>query len=436
MPLDRLRQFASGRLARRVARGLLWGVIAEVASKGSLFLVSIYLAGVLGAADFGHFAFLQTVFVFVWMGVDLGLNMYAVREVARRQGDVVPLVADISGMRLSAAITLSVIATLAIWAAGADPVQLRIACGFAVYVVVRAVQPDWLLRGLEHFRELAAVNIAMAAILLAVSWTMIRDATDAPLASLPWVLSYLLGTLGLVIALRRCIPDFNPTQVRMRPGRWLGHWRESIHFTLSNGVATLYQNIPVLYVYAFGSAAMTGVFAAPFRVVVAMIFVSSVPPMVVYPILTDLHSRGRRQSLKSLVRLMSLAMIAATGVIAAGAFVGSDAAVRLLFGREYAASGEILRWLCIFFALRSLRAVFVRVVAAGGDQREYSIVSIASVAALLALLAILTPLGFDPPLAASIALTICEVGVVIAMALLAERTMSRGSGWQRVGGPS
>src|SRR5262245_44545935 len=280
MPLDRLREYAQSRLVRRVAHGLAWGVLAEVASKGSLFLVSVYLAGVLGAADFGHFAFLQTLFVFVWMGVDLGLNMYAVREVARRPDEVVPLVADISGMRLAVAFVLSALATLAIWAAGADRVQLWVAGGFAVYVIVRAVQPDWLLRGLERYRELAAVNIAMAAILLVATWAMIRGGDDASLASLPWILSYLPGTLGMVFALRRRVPGLDPGQVRVRPGRWLGHWRESIHFTLSNGVATLYQNIPVLYVYAVGSAEMTGVFAAPFRLVVAMIFVSSVPPMV------------------------------------------------------------------------------------------------------------------------------------------------------------
>lgn len=430
-----LRRYAGRPLVRRLASGLAWGAFAELAAKGTLFLVTVYLAAVLGAADFGRFAFLQTLFVFAWMGVDLGLNMYAVREVARRPADLSEFVADFSGMRLSLALVLAGAMLAALWLSGSGSLQLSIAGGFALYLVVRAVQPDWLLRGLERYRELAAVNVVMSALLLLATWALIRDSGDARLASLPWFLAYLLGTIGMVLALRRRVTGLDAAAMRLRPGRWLGHWRESVHFTLSNGVATLYQNIPVLYVYALGSAAMTGVFAAPFRLVVAMIFVSSVVPMVVYPVFTDLHSRGRRQTLSTLVGIMSLAMIAGTGLVAALAFVYADAAVDLLLGREYAASADILRWLCVFFALRSLRAVFVRVVSAGGNQRDYSVVSIASVGALAALLAVLTAAGLDPPLAASVALTVCEVGVVVAMAFLTARTVAQESSWQRAREP-
>ncbi len=429
--IETLRQFVGRPLFRRVARGLAWGVVAELAAKGSLFLVTVYLAGVLGATDFGHFAFLQTLFVFAWMGVDLGLNMYAVREVARRPGDVAEFVADFSGMRLTLATLLSGATLCGLWAAGSGQLQFWLAGGFALYLVIRSVQPDWLLRGLERYRDLAIVNVGMSALLLLATWSLIRDPGDARLASLPWFLSYLLGTIGMILALRHRIAGLRPGTMGIRPRRWLGHWRESIHFTLSNGVSTLYQNIPVLYVYSLGSAAMTGQFAAPFRLVVAMIYVASVVPMVIYPVFTDLHSRGRTQALKTLVGVLSAVVLAGGCVVAAVAFAFADEAVGRLFGRGYEGSADVLRWLCIFLLLRSLRAVFVRVVSAGGNQRSYSIVSIVSVVALLALLAILTVLGVDPPLAASAALTACEVGVVVAMGFLTAKTIGQESTWQR-----
>jgi O-antigen/teichoic acid export membrane protein len=428
--LESLRRYSQRKLVRRVAHGLAWGVTAEVAAKGSLFLVTIYLAGILGAADYGHFAFLQTLFVFVWMGVDLGLNMYSVREVARHPDEVSELAADITGMRLSLAVVLSVVATLAVWLAGGDAVQFWMACGFALYLLVRAVQPDWLLRGLERYRELAVVNLGMAALLLLATWAMIRDAGDAKLASLPWFLSYLLGTIGMAAVLSVRVPGIDWSSMRVAPRRWLGHWRESIHFTLSNGVASLHQNIPVLFVYAVGTASMTGLFAAPYRLVVALVYVSSVVPAVMYPVFTDLHSRGRRNLLGKLTAAMSLSVLAGAGLVTGVAFVQAEALVQALFGAEYRASAEILRWLCVFLLLRSLRAVFVRVVSAGGNQRQYSTVSFVSVAALLALIGLFALAGFEPPLAASAALTICEVGVVAAMAVLAMRTIAQESAWQ------
>lgn len=417
-------------LFRRVAGGLAWGMTAEVAAKGSLFLVTIYLAAVLGAANFGLFVFLQTVFVFVWMGVDLGLNMYAVREVARRPGEAHNLIADFSGMRLILALALAGSAVLVMWLSGAGAVQLWLACGFSLYLIVRAIQPDWVLRGLERYFELTLVSVATAVILLLVTYAMVDERSDVRLASLPWFLSYLLGTVGIYLVLRYRIPALRLMPLTVRPRLWLAHWRESVHFTLSNGVSTLYQNIPIIYVYYLGSDELTGLFAAPFRLAVAMIFVTSVVPMVVYPVFTDLHNQGRTQVLSRLVGVMSVAMLVGAGAITGVLFPFAENVTELLFGPAYRDSAGVLRWLCIFFLLRSVRAVFVRAVCAAGHQRDYSVVSILAVAGLLATLAALTFVGLNPLLAAPVALTACEAAVVIAMGLLTARTVVQQPPWQ------
>ena len=81
-------------LLARVASNFAWGMVAEGSARGALFLTSVHLAQVLGARYFGEFSFLQTIFVFLWLGVDLGLNMYATREVARSPSDTARLLAD------------------------------------------------------------------------------------------------------------------------------------------------------------------------------------------------------------------------------------------------------------------------------------------------------------------------------------------------------
>jgi O-antigen/teichoic acid export membrane protein len=339
-------------LLARVASNLAWGLVAEGSAKGALFLVSVHLAAVLGARYFGEFSYLQTIFVFLWMGVDLGLNMYATREVARSPPDVTRLLADLTAMRFLLALALGALA-LALVSFRSDAETLAVTGGFVLYLVVRAVQPDWLLRGLERYRALAAANIVTAMLQLAATWAMIDGPEDFALSSLPWLISYVVSSAGIAIALHRYgIPVWR-RGASSGPAGWWRHWSQSIHFTLSSGVSTLYQNLPLLYLYWQGSAQATGLFAAPFRLVVALLFVASVFPMTLYPVIADLETRGEARALARLVAWAAVLTAAATGVVSAVAVVWAEPVILRLFGPEYLAAVPTLRWLALFLLLRS-----------------------------------------------------------------------------------
>lgn len=401
----------------RISGNFAWGMVAEFAAKGSLFLVTIHLAKRLSTADFGEFSFLQTVFMFLWMGTDLGLGMYATREIARAPGSAAQFARAFSQMRLVLALALAAPALLFIARSGRDDVRLWMAIGFSLYLVARAVQLDWLLRGLERYRALAIVNVFMACCVLALTWALIREPSDARWASMPWFVAYLAGTIGIHIMLRRAGIPSDPAGKQPDAG-WLTHLRSSIHFTLSNGVSSLYQQLPLMYVYYCASAHDTGVYAAPFRVAIAAIFVASVFPMTLYPLLTSLHAAGRAREFAGIMRASTVAIAAGAGIVALAAWLYAPAIISLLFGTRYLESVPVFQWLSVFVLLRSVRAVFVRGVFAVGHERRYSLVAFASVAVLAVVLGVMTAIGFAPLQAASIGLVVTELLVTAAMAML------------------
>lgn len=403
-------------LFARVAGNFAWGMVAEMSAKGALFLVTLRLAGVLGTGHFGEFSYLQTIFVFLWMGVDLGLNQYATREVARNPAGVSQLLADLTVMRFVLAASLGGLA-LAALATGADPATAWLTGGFVLYLLVRAVQPDWLLRGLERYRALAYVSIATALLQLAITWILIDGPEDYALSSVPWFVSYLLGTFGVVLALRQSGVAWRRGS-GSGPRGWRHHWSESIHFTFSSGVSTLYQNLPLLYLYWLGNAHQTGLFAAPFRLVVALLFVASVFPMTLYPVIADLEARARAEALARLIAWSAAATAAAVGIVCLVTAVWSEQVITLLYGAAYLDGAPTLRWLSLFLLLRSVRAVFVRVVGGMGHQRRYSAVSAAAVVILVALLLGMAWIGIDPLVAAPVALAATEACVLLAMLAL------------------
>src|SRR5262249_32888755 len=144
-----------------------------------------------------------------------------------------------------------------------------------------------------------------------------------------------------------------------------------------------------------GSALATGLFAAPFRLVVALLFVASVFPMTLYPVIADLENRGEARALARLIGWAALLTALATGLVSAVAALWAEPVILRLFGAECLAAAPALRWLTLFLLLRSVRAVFVRVVCGMGAERSYSMISIASVAALLALLVALQLAGAE-----------------------------------------
>jgi O-antigen/teichoic acid export membrane protein len=305
--------------------------------------------------------------------------------------------------------------------------------GFALYLVVRAVQPDWLLRGLERYRALAFANLATAVLQLAITYLLIKGPEDFALSSLPWFASYLIGAIAVAVAVRQSgIPVWR-RGASSGPRGWWRHWSESIHFTLSSGVSTLYQNLPLLYLYWQGSPQATGLFAAPFRLVIALLFVASVFPMTLYPVIADLETRGQNRALGRLIAWAAVATAISTGVASAIVAIWAEPIVLRMFGSEYLPGAVSLRWLSLFLLLRSVRAVFVRVVSGTGHQRLYSMVSIASVAALLAILGGLTVLGVDLLTGAPIALAVTETGVLLAMIVMSVKIV-RGTGALRPAG--
>ena len=250
---------------------------------------------------------------------------------------------------MTAAVTLAAISVRG------DARMVAVTVGFALYLVVRAAQPDWLLRGLERYGALAAANVVTAAIQLAATWALIDGPEDFPFSSLPWLLSYVVSAAGIAFALHRAGIPLWPRGASWDPSAWWRHWTKSIHFTLSNGVSTLYQHLPLLYLYWQVGAEATGLFAAPFRLVIALLFVATVFPMTLYPVIADLETRGEAGRLAKLVAWSTAGTAVATGAVSAVAVAWAEPLLLALFGPEYLAAAPVLSWLALFLLLRAVR---------------------------------------------------------------------------------
>jgi len=337
-------------ITQRVASNFGWSLVSEAVGKGVFFFTNIYLARALGVENFGLFTIAQTLTLYFWLAVDMGMNMYGIREIAKRKHDPSGLISQLLTLRLTAGVVVFALYAVNVVLFVGEHKNIFLASG--VYLLTYAFYTDCVLKGLEKFKLIAFGSIISSAIFFAGIIVLVRTQSDVAVAALIWSISFFFGSmflfyivvqrLGLVLR-----PDF-----RLRV--WMLHIKESIFFTLSGSLMMLYQYLPIFLLGILYSAHEVGIFSAPYKVIFAVCSLGFYVPMAFYPVMSEqfhIDSDGFIVSYKRL-RFIMLAMGLPAG--AAGTFFATRM-VTLLFGADYIESVlvfKMLSWLVPMYFLR------------------------------------------------------------------------------------
>ncbi len=361
---------------RRVASNFLWSLLGEGVSKGVIFITNVHLARVLGVSNFGVFSVAQIITLYLWVMVDIGIGMYGIREIARSRGDAESIA--------NALITLRVVSGLAFFSIYSGvlfmvdmPFEARLVYLFSgLYLLTNSFYPDWVLKGLEKFKFIAVGSFITSGVFLASVLVFVDDPADTALAALLSSLSFLCGSLTLILALKRI------TGVRFRPafqpGLWLHHIRESVYFTISGGFFLLYIFIPVLLIQLFMTSYEVGLFSAPYRIILAACSAGYLIPTAFYPVLSEHFVRDRKAFLSTQRRLRSVMLAIGTPIGAVGTIWGT-ALVIFLFGDQYEESVGIFKTLVWLVPLIYARYSYGNSFSAAGLQRLHNLISMSGV---------------------------------------------------------
>ena len=405
---------------RRVIENFSWSALGEAGGKGMYFLVSIYLARKLKVENYGVFMFAQTLVSYFWLGADLGVNMYGQRELCRNRKNVSGVINPLHTLRLVSAVFMLIVVLLwtVIFVNGETEKTTIIGC--SIYLISRAISTEWIYRGFEKFAEVAISNLAIFGCMILLMLFLVKTTQDLVKAAYIWSLSYLIGSLGLLLVMKlRNGITYRPN---FRLSVWIIHLKESLHFTASGGIAALYFNIPIIYLGMFSSKWETGIFTAAFKVVYSLSFILSIVSMSVYPVLSDLYvrDRARFERYKKLYVKVSLGIGLGISLLVT---TWSETIVLILYGKEYSNSGKVLQYLIWFVALCSPRVAYNTIMAAAGMQRWYSWASIMSAGVICFCLYIFLKITQTPTSAAVLSLLISEGSFLVIVQLISMRCL-------------
>lgn len=407
LPLDR--RTLIGRMGAQLT--------GTVAARALSAIAIIVIARSVGPERFGAYAASMTLAKISSVAFGLGLETWMLRAGARTASD--RDLATVSGNVLTIKATLGIL-----WFAvivGVAPLVSPTVFPLPVLALCAAIVWFEEIALVAWSTFAARLRNVTASILLIVGQALVCAFVVAlALLGSETLVSFLSGrmiatALGAAISLVWLVHVWG---VRVDRAQIPGTLRETAPFGASVLLSVIYGSVDVILVAQLLGTTAAGLYSPAATLVTILYLVPTAAYYVMIPVLSQLYNVNRVQLVRTAHRFLwgSIAMGIALG---AALFIGADWMIGLLYGAEYAASAEVLRWLSPVLALHCVSFAFGAQLAATGRQsRRIVVQGVVCVVNIVANLILLPRFGV---IGAAYAFLISEVILVAGYGLLALR---------------
>jgi O-antigen/teichoic acid export membrane protein len=418
--------------SRVVARNSVVGLAGQLTTKLLSFSFSVLIVRHLGADAYGQYAAVLsfgTVFVFL---ADLGLNLYAVRQVARfREQDhgnaqVDALYSDLIALRFLLTLLAISITLFAAWLTGRPSIMVGAIALSGLGLVMYSLQGpcEAVLFGFERADLVARAKVlAQLAFVLAGAAALLLGYGYYGL-----IVANLLGVVLMTASCWQAVSRLGVRQRAMMPRRWLTLLGASLPFGMIGLMLGLSYRFDTVLLNVARGDVETGYYNAAYNLVFSAALLSSVLNTALYPSLA-------RQAASAPDRLGSICAGALRYLmllalpIAVGGCLLADRVVPFLYTSEYLPASSVLR-IVIWVVPLMFASEFLQYVALVRGQER----AVARSLALSTGLNVVLNLGFVPRYGAHAAalVTVLTEVVLVGQYALIQRPLLREVAWGRV----
>ena len=345
------------------------------------FVAFSYLARQLTTELYGTVELIVSMSAFAAIVIECGVNMIAVREMARP--DANPSRIATAAVAARGLIAMAVVPVFIIGVLLVDlPTQSATLCIlFAISLLFAPLKQEWLLQSREHMRLAALGQPLRAAVFAALVVLLVGSGDDvlfigvAETVAVALLMSFYLTAQYWLGA---------PFRWRDVSGRVLYYVREGLAIGLSNilWAFMLYAPMTILAVLTDSTEANAWL-GASLRIVVAIVTASFLYHFNIYPVVTRTVSADRerwRKLIRSSIHIVAWGGFGLTLVLS----ILADEVMTTVFGHRFVAAGPVFATLIWAFPLRFLSGHARWSLIADGQQKWLLIAEIAGAATLLA----------------------------------------------------
>ncbi len=397
---------------KRLSRNFLSIILSDLGRRVLGFFTIAYLARRLGPSEFGAINIGFTVLSYASMAAMAGLGTFGARAAAR--GDLANTAGRLTGARfINSMFTLLLVACIALVIPDRSTAALMMI--FCLSLVPNSFNLEWYFQGKEAMGWIGASRTLSAAVYFLLVITLVHTGGDILLVAVAAVTGDCAATLLLAVKYRRRYPggELRPIFQGWKP-------LTVTAFPLGAGslLAHVSTNLPPLVIGILMSKADVGIYSAAGKLVAFALVGDRVLGTLLLPASTRSFGRSPEALANMLNGALKWMIVAALPVCTGGAIL-SGSIVRLIFGEQYSASGEVLSILIWFFLATILHTVFTSGLIASGQEKLYG--RIMAISALIYLLVTVGLTIYFGPAGTAAAMVLSEAAAVFMMA----RALSR-----------
>jgi O-antigen/teichoic acid export membrane protein len=411
----------------RAARNTAVLLGAELVGRLAWFVVFAGLGRTQGETAVGIFVFAAALVQIAMLGVDLGLDRYLIRTVAKDRARRHALLSDIVLLKLvlavPAGIGLALLANLLGYGGATEQTIYLLTIAFVLEGLGRTVFA--VLTAYEEGRPIAITAVVQR--VLAAALGLLALALGYGIVAV--ALAYLIGAaVGLVLATVLMFRSVGAPRWEPDRRRWLAHAKTSLPFATEDVFMVLLFKIDAVILALMTTEAVVGLYGAAYRIfeatlVIPYALVRTFAAMYVYlerdsePTIQGTFSRSIKLALSGLVPLSVCFGLLAEPIITA------------TFGEDFAGAAGPLRLLAPGVAMLGIVSLSCGLISSRRDPKIVMYVT-----GVIAVLNIALNLILIPPYEASgaaAAMLISEACFSVATLTIAARTVG-GLAWVRM----
>jgi O-antigen/teichoic acid export membrane protein len=351
-------------------------MIAQVITWASSFVLMMFLPRYLGAENYGRLYFVLSLTLLGSMLIDLGLNNFFVKEVARDKSKAGIFLVNASGIKIIAwaAALAGILIYLDQANYSSEMSEVFIVLGIGMLFQTLSDQLHRVFQSFEQMQYRSAAVIIERVVLAAAGVSLLI--TGYGIVAIAEVMTFcmMLNFITSAYFLTRLMT----LKFRIRLKTWIELLRGALPFMISTVFAFVYFRIDVVMLSAMTNDRIVGWYGAPYKLFDTLMFFPVILQTAVYPVFSHLWKESKEELFYVTKRLMSITIIAGT----AASFLlisQSRHIIDMLFGlKDFAGSVIILQGLSLCIPLVYANFIITIVDLVSDKQKALSVISIAA----------------------------------------------------------
>jgi O-antigen/teichoic acid export membrane protein len=322
---------------------------AEILNNVLRFVSVAYLARVLGAEGFGKIGFATAVLAYFTLLINLGLDTFGTREVARDQTQVKPYVSNILGIRILSAILSFILLSIFVLLIPKSPEVKKLIIFFGLGLFTFSFTLEWVFLGIEKMEYIAFSRILQQIFYVTLIFLLIRRSEQ--ILSIP-IIQFGSAVVAILLLSYVFIQKFGFYKINFNFGSWKKILRQSLPMGLSFIMIQIYYNFDVILLGFMKSEEVVGWYSGAYKIILLINTIGLIYYNTIFPLVSRYY-KSSLEKLKTLLTYTAKLMTMVVIPLGIGGVFTARPIMDLIYGEKFRGgviAFQILIWVvCIIW---------------------------------------------------------------------------------------